>query len=721
MEPGGQQQDQQQRQLEQIRLQLRELSEANAALTRRVFALEQQLSRGGNEASPVPPPVAAPPPLPPPVFAATPPQAPVPELRIPHTPEIPATAVAAATAETPTLEANVGLRWINRIGVVTVLLGVAFFFKYAVDNDWIGPAGRVILGVLAGLLAILAGDRLWHRGQKIYAQGIQALGSSILFLSFFAAFSFYQLIPQSIAFVLMFATTAMTGALSLRYDARATLLLALLGGYATPFLLSTGEPNDLFFLSYMLVLNAATMYVSRLRNWKSVEAVALAGTWLLHAAWTSDRARVLGREWSALFTVLNYAVCVTSPNFWAALVAFFMAPLVIAFAYQHQTQGPVEPLLVGMLLASLAVIWWKKRVPGGSGVAFLGFWFAQAAVEMPQRHERVTELMLAYTISFAAVLIWTKLRAVVHEHVVPKSDLLTAAGAGVIYYGASYTLLEPEYKAWLGLFTAAIAASYLALGYLLFQDTPSEKRDTTGPLLAAGLALAFLALAVPVQLTGFRITLGWAIQSSALAFIAYRLRDSRILAGAVFLSLLAVGRLAGADSLLYWPPFADGSAYSLLLNERFLTFLCVSVSLFLGAYWTSKMEGVVPTKVAAVPYLLAHALLLWGIHLELFAYVDSRTDLVARSSMKSLISSLIFAGYGFQFLASGFARRAALPRILGLILFAVVIIKLYIYDIWLLDVTYRIIAFTVLGGMLLAGSYLYSRFRDKLSTLIKDE
>jgi hypothetical protein len=718
MESGGDQQ----RQLEQIRIQLRELTEANAALTRRVFALEQQVSRNTiAEAVEAPAMPIPPPPLPPPPMMAADPQVepalpPQPRL-IPQQPAEP----PVGNPETPTLESNVGLTWINRIGVVTVLLGVAFFFKYAVDNDWIGPGGRVILGVLAGLAAIFAGDRLWHRGQKTFAQGIQALGSSILYLSFFAAFSFYQLIPQAIAFVLMFATTLMTGALSLRYNARATLLLALLSGYATPFLLAKGEPNDLFFLSYMLVLNGAAMYVSRLRNWKSLETVSLAGTWILHTAWSADRARVFGREWGALFTILNYGICVISPNSWVALVAFFMAPLAVAITYQHHWAALFQPLLLGLLVGSLAVIWWKKRLPGGSAIAFLGFWFAQAAVDLPHRNEHVTELMLGYTISFAIVLVWTKLRAAVHEYSVPKSDLLTAAGAGVIYYGAAYSLLEVEYKDWLGLFTVAVAACYLALGYLLFRDTPAEKRDSTGPLLAAGLALAFLALAVPVQLTGFRITIGWAIQCAALTFIAYKLRDWRILIGAAALAFLAAGRLAGEDSLLYWPPLPNGASYTLFFNERFLTFLCVCVSLFLSAFWTSKMGGVVDRRIAAIPYLLAHVLLIWGIHLELFAYVDSRNDLLNRSSLKTLISSLIFAGYGFQFLVSGFARRSALPRILGLILFAIVIVKLYIYDIWLLDVTYRIIAFMALGGMLLAGSYMYSRFRDKLSTLIKDE
>jgi uncharacterized membrane protein len=708
-------------QFRQIQQQLRELAEANSALTRRVFQLETDVARlqHGDRSVEHAPAVAVPPPLPPPPPLPHPMSAP-PTAMPPVPPQFEPEAVAASAivepipADTPeSIESNVGLKWINRIGVITVMLGVAFFFKYAVDNDWIGPAGRVILGVLAGLGAIFAGDRLWHKGQKVFAQGIQALGSSILYLAFFAAYSFYQLIPQQAAFVLMLAVTVMTGALSLRYNARATLLLALFSGYATPFMLSKGEPHDLFFLSYMLVLNAGTMFVARLRDWKSVELIAFLGAWFMQGAWAGDRAEKYSRHAGALFTVLNYIVSVTSPNLWIILIGQAAASIVLAICYLHSWEA-TQPALLGLFAAGLAVAW-RKDIPALAAVATAAFWFSQAVADLPDQAQHVTELLISYTIVFIAVLGWNVVRNSAEK--LHKLDLLTAAGSGVIYYAATYELLDDEYKAYLGLFTVAVAASYLALGYVLYMNTPAEKRDKTGPLLAAGLALAFLALAVPVQLTGFRITLGWAIQSAALTFIAYKLKDWRILCGSAILAFLAVGHLTGEDAHLYWPPIEGG--YTLLFNPRFISFLVVFISLLLSAYWASKMEGI-PRVAAAVPYLVAHILLIFGIHTELFAYIESRPDLLAKTSLKTLASSLIFAGYGFQFIASGFARRSAFPRVLGLILFAIVIFKLYIYDIWLLDVTYRMIAFIALGGLLLAGSYLYSRYRDKLSTLIRD-
>src|SRR5439155_20526928 len=116
----------------------------------------------------------------------------------------------------------------NRIGVITLAIGVAFGFKYAVDNAWIGPAGRVALGVLAGLAALGFADRSWRGGQKTYAQGISGLGLAILYLSFYASFGFYHLVEPGFAFLLMAVTTAMAGALALRYDAAPIAVLGLL-------------------------------------------------------------------------------------------------------------------------------------------------------------------------------------------------------------------------------------------------------------------------------------------------------------------------------------------------------------------------------------------------------------------------------------------------------------------------------------------------------------
>src|SRR5438132_1156749 len=159
------------------------LSKALARLVRRQEISDRRLAdiekALGIAQAPAPRPEPPPPPrveVPPPL-----PVEPAPEFPAPTPPQ----------PDASRLETRLGLAWINRIGVVTVTLCVAFIFKYAVDNAWIGPLGRVGLGVLAGLAALAIAARTWRGGQKTYAQGISGLGLAILYLSFYSSFGFY--------------------------------------------------------------------------------------------------------------------------------------------------------------------------------------------------------------------------------------------------------------------------------------------------------------------------------------------------------------------------------------------------------------------------------------------------------------------------------------------------------------------------------------------------
>jgi len=170
-----------QKQLELLRKGVLFLTERNRELEARVARLEARLEptpapRPTAEVAPAPPqpePVFAPPPPAEPVFVA-PPIAP-PPMRPPAIPP---------PLQTQGLESKVGLTLLNRIGVFTLLIGGALFFKLSVDNEWIGPGARVAIGVIAALGSLISADFLWKRGHKVFAQGLTGLGLSLLYLSF---------------------------------------------------------------------------------------------------------------------------------------------------------------------------------------------------------------------------------------------------------------------------------------------------------------------------------------------------------------------------------------------------------------------------------------------------------------------------------------------------------------------------------------------------------
>lgn len=187
------------------------------------------------------------------------------------------------------LESAIGTRWIGRIGVLAILFGVAFFLKYSFDNRLIGETGRVMLGICWGALFIGAGEYLQKkRNLGLYGQMLSGGGLAALYLALYAAFALYHLIPLPLAAAGMLAVTSTGMTLSVRYSAYSLAAIALLGGFLTPIMLSTGQNQPLTLFGYILLLDAGTLLMLRFRPWPSLVAASLVGTALLYSGWHAE-------------------------------------------------------------------------------------------------------------------------------------------------------------------------------------------------------------------------------------------------------------------------------------------------------------------------------------------------------------------------------------------------------------------------------------------------
>src|SRR5438477_2471446 len=208
--------------------ELEELKQQVAQLTARLYALEQAAGIAR------PAPAAAPP------LAAAPRQSAPPAPPKPVAPAAPMPARTTA-APPPNLESKIGAQWLNRIGIVAVLIGVSYFLKYAFENNWIGPAGRIAIGLLAGAGVVLWSESFRKHGYRVFSYSLKALGVGILYLSLWGAFQIYHLIPSEAAFAGMILITGFTATLALREDAEIIAAFAVAGAFSTPLLLATGE------------------------------------------------------------------------------------------------------------------------------------------------------------------------------------------------------------------------------------------------------------------------------------------------------------------------------------------------------------------------------------------------------------------------------------------------------------------------------------------------
>ncbi len=184
------------------------------------------------------------------------------------------------------LEAMIGGKLMNRIGAFALVLGVGFFLKYAFDNDWITETMRVLIGIAAGTLCLLGGYRTHSKGLGIFAQGLVGAGIAILYLSLYASFNFYHLIPQWVAFLFMSLVTVTALGQAVYYNSLAVSILGWAGGFLTPFLLSTGESNEIALFTYtaLLALGLLAMTVRKSR-WFLLDPLTMAGTYVIYFVW----------------------------------------------------------------------------------------------------------------------------------------------------------------------------------------------------------------------------------------------------------------------------------------------------------------------------------------------------------------------------------------------------------------------------------------------------
>lgn len=277
-------------QIQQILGRLYSLEQRLDSIERSLVTLKAAASAIPATTEPVPaPPVAAPPapapptPAPPRVTPASPP----PIAKLPVFAAVAQSKAPGGSADVG-LEAVVGGRWLNYVGILALLVGVAFFLKYAFDNNWIGPRGRVGIGLLAGAALFPWSQRLLEKGYQYFSEGIAGLGAAILYLSLWAGWHYYQIFSQSAAFAMMIVVTAATTVVAIGRNSERIAFLALVGGVLTPAILSTGENHEVALFTYMFALGAGMLAVARLRDWKTLPPIQFAATLFYFWGWYSE-------------------------------------------------------------------------------------------------------------------------------------------------------------------------------------------------------------------------------------------------------------------------------------------------------------------------------------------------------------------------------------------------------------------------------------------------
>ncbi len=208
------------------------------------------------------------------------------------------------------LEKFIGENLINKIGIAVTIIGVGIGAKYAIDNQLISPTMRIIAGYLIGISLLGFAIILKKKYQNFSAVLLSGSLAIMYFITYFA-YSFYDLMPQQVAFSMMVFITAGAVYAALHYNQQVIAHIGLVGAYAVPFLVSSDTGNVLVLFSYMSIINIAVLVVSYKRYWKPLFYSSLGFTWLIFYSWfensyQTDSHFVIALLFAIVFYVLFY-------------------------------------------------------------------------------------------------------------------------------------------------------------------------------------------------------------------------------------------------------------------------------------------------------------------------------------------------------------------------------------------------------------------------------
>jgi hypothetical protein len=744
----------------------------------RIAALESAMGLAPPRPAPAWGPGAAPAAAAPPQPAAATPAGPPPPTADPAPLSTSVVTPRPALPGAASLEEKIALVWFTRLGALALLMGAGYFFKYAVDNAWIGPAGRVALGALAGAGAIAAGELLRARTRALWVNAVQGAGVALLLVATFAAAALYRLIPFPAAFAAVAVVALAGGALAVRGRAELVLALSLAGALLAPVILSTGEDRPVALLGWLLAAAAPALLVSARLGFLWVPWLALAGTAVLFAGWYDRFFRTfpppplldpnlpaalqqgayhaLAPRLGPLALLVAHAAAWllawerlrrTAPRPWAdawlavALGAGHVAPFYVLADRPLAVAAAVSAGgLVAAALAARAGRPWLHL-----GAAALGG--VLVAIGIGEAQGEPVAAWIAAAAAWALVHLAAAGRAllVAPAEAPARASLphvLCCAVAGLGFAGLAVQATGPEDGLLRAALAGAAAVAELALGAAVL---PRGRARATALL---GAALALTAGAAAFLLSGASVTLAWAALAATAAVLAAREREPLWMAGAALLFVATLSRLLGVDvpgperdAWRFLGTFgAEGALRPApLLGGRALALLGTGVALLLPARSAARAGGRW-RAVAAALASAGHACLLGLAVLEVrnlalslppppaagdaLAFAEYRplyeAALEAQAGKLDTVTTLALGAYAALLVAVGFAARELLHRWLGLVLFAATLAKLALSDVWRLSRPLQIVAFTALGALLLAAAFLYARFGRRILGLLRE-
>jgi uncharacterized membrane protein len=606
------------------------------------------------------------------------------------------------------LENRLGSEIFNRIGILLLLIGTAWFLKYAVDRQWVGPTGRVAVGLLAGAGIVLWSERFRRKGFASFSYSLRALGSGVLYLSLWAAFHIYHLLPATAALGLMILVTAWNAWMAWAQNSELLAAYALAGGFATPMLLSTGGNHETFLFTYLLAIDIATVALVRLRGWPRLLLGAFPLTVVFFLGWYSQFfvAGELG--------VTSVFIALFGCAFWSVPIGHISGVPEAEGVPRRSTL--IEDLLLPLANAAfVSAAFYSVLQDSGNHALLPWLMIVLAAVYLGFMRLPQSRTASAIHLSLAVIFLTIAVPLKASGHWITVSWLVE----GLALLWVSTRLAAPGTEIDAGTAQASRILRPLAVTSLLLGFCGICARSISW---ASAFELPLLNKITGTALTGIAVfaTAAWlslrtaerldaeqpeirSQQWGTIAIAAFLLIDGT----AIMLTLREL--LFSAERAAVHPPFQTADFVTALIG------LAVFAGVVVASLRRSHKQPEIrfwPNCAALSTIAFNLVAVLTGVR-EIDAIWDFPAANTAANLDAALQQALAISGflmlYGAALLAAGFWKRSAFLRWQALLLLVFTIFKAFLYDMRNLSQGYRVVSFLGLGALLMAISFAYQK------------
>ena len=662
----------------------------------------------------------------------------------------------------PDLEKFIGENLINKIGIAILVLGIAFFVKYAIDQDWINETGRVSIGIVCGIILIGIAHRLRQHFTS-FSSVMAGGGLAVFYFTIAFAFHEYRLFSQPVAFGIMVVITGFAVVLALLYNKIELAIIAVIGGFLAPFLVSNGSNNYVALFTYLLILNTGMLIIAYFKKWPPLHLLSFIFTAVIFGAW--------------LVTEYEFNNNGPHPNrtaifFASAFYVLFISTALINNLRERKAFKAVDFSLMLAITAAyyaegmLILKHWDAASYQGLFtliLAVVNLSLAWLLYSKQQADRNLLYLLVGLTVTFISLiapiqlhghsitLFWSA-ETVLLFWLYQRSGMQTFKYFSLIVFVAMMLSLSADwsqanlnnpgslsiiFKDISGIVTNVVVVISLLMYGILLRKKPNE-------IYIAGIINNSVAHGMfTAAITTLYITAIFCVN-------LYFIKQANIAIPNAYHQLITYLFIAGTVWVLQRYSVKNSRTISVVLIVTGFIFYLGSAQLA-NSVLTGVLNEDVPTIHAVIHWLACTVMVYlfyrlinlfrvathartgyaWGINIMLFLFlsiegehlylavfaVPATIEHVTTQYQKAGLT-IVWALFSFTIMWLGMKHKSKRLRVISLTIFTLALLKLFLLDIRNISAGGKIAAFIMLGVLLLIISFMYQRLKN---ILIDDE